>query len=43
MNAFKEFAIENEITVEDINGSIWEKESTIDQKELIVEEDQIGK
>lgn len=39
MNAFKEFAIENEITVEDINGSIWEKESNTDQKESIVDEE----
>ena len=34
MNAFKEFAIENEITVEDINGSIWEEKQDLSSEKV---------
>lgn len=51
MDAFKKFAIENDISVEDINGSIWEEkhdvepatESPVDERatSLLVEDNQM--
>lgn len=50
MDTFKKFAIENDISVEDINGSIWEEKHDVepatespvdnDQKESVVDKDQ---
>lgn len=34
MNAFKKFAIENEITIEDINGSIWEEKQDLSSEKV---------
>lgn len=34
MNAFKEFAKENNITVEDINGSIWEEKQDLSSEKV---------